>query len=99
MNWLGLTRSSQWTRKHESCLNYVVLDTVPRLMEMVYAPAGHVAVALKNEFFRGPANQSPPAVNTRGATPRKDPAQDADKGKAKKVDKGKGILIDPEKVV
>jgi hypothetical protein len=25
-------------------------------MEMVYAPVGHVAVALKNEFFQGLAN-------------------------------------------
>jgi hypothetical protein len=55
----------QWARKHESCLSFTVLGKVPRLMEMVYAPAGHVVVTLRDELLRGPANPSPPAANTR----------------------------------
>jgi hypothetical protein len=89
----------QWSRKHESCLNFAVLSLVPRLMELVYVPAGHVAVELRKELLRVPVNLSPPTANTWGATPRKDQAQTADKGESKKVDKGKGILIEPEKVV
>ena len=44
-----------------------------------------------------PVDQSPPAANTRGATPCKEQAQVAEKGKLKKVDKGKGKMIEPEK--
>jgi hypothetical protein len=88
----------QWTRKHKSCLTYSMLDTMPRLMEMVYVPAGHVAIVLRNEYLRVPIDPSPPTTNTRGATPRNDQAQAADKGMPKKVDKGKGVLIKPEKL-
>jgi hypothetical protein len=87
----------RWARRHESCLNYAVLGSILRLMEMVYVPTGHVAIELRKELLGVPFNLSPPAVNTRGASLRKVSAQDADKGKAKKVDKGNGILIEPEK--
>jgi hypothetical protein len=70
----------KWARKHESCLTYAVLGLVPRLMEMVYALAGHVAVELRKELVKVPLNPSPLA-----------------KDKSKRVDKGKGILIEPEK--
>jgi hypothetical protein len=59
-------------------------------MELVYVPAGYVVVALRSEYLEVPANSGLPAANTWGATPRKDQAQAADKGKSKKVDKGKG---------
>jgi hypothetical protein len=78
-------------------LNFAVLGSVLRLMELVYVSAGHMVVELRKELLGVPVNPSPPAVNTRGVTPRKDQAQAADKGKSKKVDKGKGILIKPEK--
>jgi hypothetical protein len=71
-------------------------------MELVYKPAGHVAVILRKEVLRISVNPSPLATNTRGATTRKDQAQAADNGESKKVDKGKGILIElkkPKKVV
>jgi hypothetical protein len=89
----------KWARKHDSCLTYAVLGSIPRLMEFVYEPAGHVAVELRKVLIKVPVNPSPPAANTRGATSRKDTAQDADKGQTKRVDKGKGkgILIEPEK--
>jgi hypothetical protein len=87
----------KWARKQESCLNFAVFGSVPRLMELVYVHVGHLAVELRKEFLRLPFNPSPQTVNTRGATPRKDQAQAADKGKSTKVDKGKGILIEPEK--
>jgi hypothetical protein len=61
----------QWARKHESCLSFTVLGTVPRLMEMVYAPADHMAVTLRDELLRRLANPSPPTANTRGVTPQK----------------------------
>jgi hypothetical protein len=86
----------KWARKHESCLTFEVLGSIPRLMEMVYAPAGHVAVDLVKELVRVPLNPSPPAANTRGATPRKDKAP-AVGDKPKKIDKGKGKLVEPEK--
>jgi hypothetical protein len=92
----------QWAQKHESCLLFGVLGSVSRLMELVYAPAGHVAVVLRNKVLGIPTNLGPLAANTRGATPRKDQAQAIDKGKSKKVDKGKGKMIElekPEKVV
>jgi hypothetical protein len=66
-------------------------------MEHVYVPAGHSVVELRKEFLRLPFDPSPPTANTRGATPRKDQAQVTDKGKFAKVDKGKGILIEPER--
>jgi hypothetical protein len=40
----------QWVRKHELCLNYAILGSVPRLMELVYEPVGHVVVALRKEL-------------------------------------------------
>ena len=46
---------------------------------------------------RLPIDPSPPAANTRGATPRKDKAHLVDNNKSKKVDKGKGKIIEPEK--
>jgi hypothetical protein len=67
-------------------------------MEHVYVPAGHSVVELRKEFLRLPFDPSPPTANTRGATPRKDQAQVTDKGKFAKVDKGKGILIEPERL-
>jgi hypothetical protein len=83
----------QWAQKHESCLLFGVLGSVPRLMELVYVLASHVVVALRSEYPRVPANPGLPAVNTRGATPQKDQAQAVDKGKSKKVNKGKGKMI------
>jgi hypothetical protein len=74
-----------------------MLGSVSRLMELIYTLAGYVAVVSRNEVLGIPANLGPPAVNTRGATPRKDQAQAADKGKSKKVEKGKGKMIKPEK--
>jgi hypothetical protein len=89
----------QWARKHELCLSFTVLGTVPRLMEMVYVSTGHVAVTLRDELLRRLANLSPPAANTRSATPRKGKAQDASKGKAVVVDKGKAVAVDKGKAV
>jgi hypothetical protein len=62
-------------------------------MELVYVLASHVVVALRSEYPRVPANPGLLAVNTRGATPQKDQAQAVDKGKSKKVNKGKGKMI------
>ena len=76
---------------------FEVLCTVPRLMEFVYAPAAHVAVKLTEEVARVRFNPGPHAVNTRGATPRKEQAQAVGKGKSKQMDKGKGKMIEPEK--
>jgi hypothetical protein len=64
-----VNKVQQWARKHESCLLFGVFGSVPRLMELVYAPPGQVAVALRSEYLGVPANSGPPAVNTRGATP------------------------------
>jgi hypothetical protein len=86
----------KWARKHESCLTFEMLSSVSRLMEMVYAPAGHVATELTRELIRIPLDPSPPAANTRGATPRKDKAPTAG-DKSTKVDKGKGKMVEPEK--
>jgi hypothetical protein len=66
-------------------------------MELIYVPAGHVAVAPRKEILGVPFNPSPPAANTWGATPRNDQAQATNKGKSEKVDKGKGKMIEPEK--
>ena len=87
----------KWAQRHNSCMVYNVLGTVPRLMEFVYAPVAHVLVKLTEEVARVPISLGPPAANTRGATPRKDQTQVANKGKSKKVDKGKGKMIEPEK--
>jgi hypothetical protein len=87
----------QWAQKHESCLLFGVLGSVSRLMELIYALAGYVAVAPRNEVLGIPTNLGPPAMNTRDATPRKDQAQAADEGKSKKVENGKGKMIEPEK--
>jgi hypothetical protein len=86
----------KWARRHESSLTFEVLGSVPRLMELVYAPAGHVSVGLTKELVRVPLDPSPPAANTRGATPRKGKAPAADDRPAK-VDKGKGKVVEPEK--
>jgi hypothetical protein len=86
----------KWARKHESSLTFEVLGSVLRLMEMVYAPAGHVAVELTRELVRVPLDPSPLAANTRGATPRKDKAPTAG-DKSTKVDKGKGKMVEPKK--
>jgi hypothetical protein len=59
----------KWARKHESSLTFEVLGSVLRLMEMVYAPTGHVAVELTRELVRVSLDPSPLAVNTRGTTP------------------------------
>jgi hypothetical protein len=77
-------------------LTYAVLGSVSRLVEMVYALAGHVVVELRKDLIKVPFDHSPPAANTRSATPRKDQAQTA-KDKSKKVDKGKGKIVEPEK--
>ena len=74
---------------------FEVLCTVPRLMEIVYAPAAHVAVKLTKEVARVRLNPGPIAANTRSATPRKEQAQAVSKGKSKQMDKGK--MIEPEK--
>ena len=76
---------------------YDVLCTVPRLMEFVYAPAGHVSVKLTKEVARVRFNLGLPATNTQSATPQKDQANAVDNGKSKKVDKGKGKMVEPEK--
>jgi hypothetical protein len=77
-------------------LTNAVLGSVLRLMEMFYALVGHVAVELRKELVKVPLDPSPPAANTRGATPRRDQTLAA-KDKSKRVDKGKGILIELEK--
>jgi hypothetical protein len=64
----------QWAQKHESCLLFGVLGSVSRLMELIYALASYVAVALRNEVLGIPTNLGPPAVNTWGATPPKRPS-------------------------
>jgi hypothetical protein len=87
----------QWAQKHESCLLYGVLGSILRLIEFVYEPVGHVAVVVRNELFGILANMGPPTANTRGVTPRKDQAQAANKGKSKKIDKGKGKMTEPKK--
>jgi hypothetical protein len=77
---------------------YGVLASILRLMEFVYLPAAHILVKLTKEVTKVPINQGDPsAANTRGATPRKDQVQVADKGKSKKMDKGKGNMIELEK--
>jgi hypothetical protein len=86
----------KWARRHESSLTFEVLGSVLRLMELVYAPAGHVAVELTRELVRVPLDPSPPAANTRGATPRKGKAP-ATGDRPTKVDKGKGKVVEPEK--
>jgi hypothetical protein len=59
-------------------------------------PAGHVAVEVTRELVRVPLDPSPPAANTRGATPRKGKAPVAG-DRSTKVDKGKGKMVEPEK--
>jgi hypothetical protein len=86
----------KWARRHESSLTFEVLGSVPRLMELVYAPAGHVSVELTRELVRVPIDPSPPAANTRGATPRKGKAS-AVGDRPTKIDKGKGKVVEPEK--
>ena len=78
---------------------FVVLCTIPRLMEFVYAPTAHVVVKLTEEVARVRFHPGSPAAITRGATPRKDQAQAqvVGKGKSKQMDKGKGKMIEPEK--
>jgi hypothetical protein len=68
---IRVSEVQKWARKHESCLTFEMLGSVPRLMEMVYAPAGHVAVELVKELIRVPLDPSPPAVNTRGLPPER----------------------------
>jgi hypothetical protein len=86
----------KWARRHESSLTFEVLGSVPRLMELVYAPAGHVSVELTRKLVRVPIDPSPPAANTRGATPRKGKAPAAG-DRPTRVDKGKGKVVEPEK--
>jgi hypothetical protein len=88
----------KWARRHESSLTFEVLGSVRRLMELVYAPAGHVSVELTRELVRVPIDPSPPAANTRGATPRKGKAPAAG-DRPTRVDKGKGKgkMVEPEK--
>ena len=74
-----------------------VLCTVPRLVEFVYAPTGHVLVKLTEEVAKVRFNLGPPVANTRGATPRKDQANAVDKGKSKKVDKDKDKMVELKK--
>jgi hypothetical protein len=59
----------KWARKHDACLTYAMLGSVLRLMEMVYASAGHVAVKMRKELIKVPFDNSPSAANARGATP------------------------------
>ena len=78
-----------WVRKHDSTMLFEVLCTVPRLIEFVYKPTTEVA--------RVRFNPGPPVANTQGATPQKDQAQAAGKGKSSQMDKGKDKMIEPEK--
>ena len=87
----------QWAWLHDNCTFYDVLGSVPRLMEFVYVPAGYVSVKLLGEVAMILVNPSPPAANTRGATPKKGKAQAVDKGKSKAVDKGKSKVVDKGK--
>jgi hypothetical protein len=61
-----------------------------------------VDVRLRDETLKIPVNLGPFTANTRSATPQKDQAQAADKGKSKKIDMGKSKIIElkkPKKVV
>ena len=62
----------KWAQRHDLCMFYDVLATVPRLMEFVYVLAAHVVVRLREEFLGVPINPGPPIANTQGATPRKE---------------------------
>ena len=74
------------------------LTSISRLSEFVYdVDAFMVPRRPVVATTRLSVDQSPPADNTRGATPRKEQAQVADKGKLKKMDKGKGKMIEPKK--
>jgi hypothetical protein len=61
-------------------------------MEFVYTPATHVVVRLREEFLGIPAGSS--CRQYMGCYPPKGPSQVADKCKSKKVDKGKGKMIE-----
>ena len=71
--------------------------------EFMYSVTNTVGGSRKrsaDETTRVLVDQSPPAANTRGATPprkEKGKARAVDKGKAKVVDKGKGKLVKPER--
>ena len=81
-----------WVKKHGDCMPFEVLCSVPRLIEFVYKPAAHAAVKITEDFVRVRFNHGSHAENTRGATPRKDQAQAAGKGKPSQMDKGKGKM-------
>ena len=75
----------QWSQTHESFMFSNWLDLIPRLSEFVYdvkafvvprRPAGATARLL--------VDSSPPTANTQGATPRKEQAQVASKGKLRR---------------
>jgi hypothetical protein len=68
---IRVSEVQKWARKHKSCLTFEMLGLVPRLMDMVYTPAGHVAVELVKELIRVPLDLSPPAANTRGLPPER----------------------------
>ena len=36
----------QWARLHDNCTFYGMLGLIPRLMEFVYVPVGHVSIKL-----------------------------------------------------
>ena len=86
-----------WSRTHKKLMYSDWLASMSRLSEFVYdVDASSVSRPMAGTT-RLLVNQSPPAANTRGTTPRKEQAQATDKGKLKKVDKGKGKMIEPEK--
>ena len=88
---------TMWSRTHEKLMYLDWRALILRLSEFVYDVDASSVPRPVAGTTRLLVDQSPPAVNTRGATPRKEQAQATDKGKLKKVDMGKGKMIEPEK--
>ena len=86
-----------WSGTHEKFMYSDWLASISRLSELVYDVDASSVPRPVTGITRLPVDQSPLAVNTRGATPYEEQAQAADKSKLKKVDKGKGKMIEPEK--
>ena len=88
---------TMWSRTHEKLMYSDWLALILRLSEFMYDVDAFSVLRPVAGTTRLPVDQSLPAANTQGTTPRKEQAQAVDKGKLKKVDKGKGEMIKPEK--
>ena len=78
-----------WSWTHEKFMYSDWLASILRLSEFVYDVDASSVPRLVAGTTRLPVDQSPPTANTRGATLRKEQAQTAEKGKLRRVDKGK----------